>query len=112
MGRIGPVYLGLLQNEQFHKDILDDSHIQVLGSKKKLLRRLKLMKGEINVKIPWSYDLPHLAKKAGVRVLPTELIIKKLHEEGYEASQTHFSGSTIKTNAQEQKVTQLLRNDK
>lgn len=109
IARVGPLYLGHLQNENLIQKIILDPHMENLGTKKTLLKVLDNMKGEVNIDQPWSYDLQALAKKVGTRIPPTEIIIEKLREKKYNSGKTHYSGSTIKTTAQELQILKILK---
>ncbi len=105
---MGPLYLGLIQNQTYLDIMLQDSHLKSLGTQKKLIKLLVRMKNEATLDIPWSFNIPELAKKANSQVPSFQLIYKKLEDLGYKCVKTHFSGTTIKTNANETELLAIL----
>ncbi len=106
--RVGPVYLGKIQNPEYLTSMLQDNHLQKLGTKKRLLRILPKMIEESSLDIPWSFDIPTLAKKMGIRVPPIEQIAKSLNDSGYKCAKSHYSGTSFKTDAQEPEVCSII----
>lgn len=99
--KIGPLYLGRIQNSEYLSSMVHDEHLQNLGTKKRLTKILPLMIEEATLDIPWSYDIPKLAKKVGVTVPPLDKIVKILNKRGHKCFKTHYSGTTLKTDATE-----------
>lgn len=106
---IGPIYLGKTQQKGYLETMGNDVHIKSLGTKKRLTKILSRMLAEQTVNIPWSFEIERLAKKNRVRVPSTSLVIEKLREQGYKSTQTHFSGTTIKTEAHETEISAILQ---
>ncbi|MFX1508497.1 MAG: tRNA (guanine(10)-N(2))-dimethyltransferase, partial [Promethearchaeota archaeon] len=74
----------------------------------KLRKYLTLMIEESLLDIPWSFDIPALAKKNQTPVPPLTQVIKILKEMGYLCSRTHYSGTTLKTNATEPELNSII----
>jgi tRNA (guanine26-N2/guanine27-N2)-dimethyltransferase len=104
----GPIYLGKVQNSDYLSTMLHDSHLENLGTKKRLSKCLPLMIEETQLDIPWSYDIPKLAKKARVPVPPLAQVTKILDEMGYRFCKTHYSGSSLKTDADETELCSII----
>ncbi|MFX1537438.1 MAG: hypothetical protein ACFFDI_24790 [Promethearchaeota archaeon] len=107
--RVGPVYLGKIQNIDYLSPMLNDVHLEKMGTKNKLVKYLQLMIEETLLDIPWSFDIPALAKKEKTPVPPLAKIVKTLNEMGYKACKTHYSGSSLKTNADEAEICSVIR---
>ncbi|MFX0211497.1 MAG: hypothetical protein ACFFDT_36295 [Candidatus Hodarchaeota archaeon] len=107
--KVGPIYLGRIQNSEYLSSILLDEHLQKMGTKKRLVKILPLMINESLLDIPWSFDIPKLAKEIGVTVPPLSQIGKILTERGYKCFKTQYSGSSLKTDANEAEICLVIR---
>ncbi|MFX0172835.1 MAG: hypothetical protein ACFE9L_13040 [Candidatus Hodarchaeota archaeon] len=105
---LGPLYLGSIQNKEYLVAILQDEHLHRLGTQKKLSKVIPLMLEETSIGIPWSFDIPKLAKKIGVPVPPLNQVSKILTNKGFQSSKTHFSGTSLKTNADETELLSII----
>lgn len=105
---VGPLFLGKNQQIDYLKSMLHDEHLKKMGTKKKLRKCLTLMKEESLLDIPWSFDIPALAKKNQTPVPPLTHIIKILKEMGWLCSRTHYSGTSLKTNATESELNSII----
>jgi tRNA (guanine26-N2/guanine27-N2)-dimethyltransferase len=99
--KIGPLYLGPIQDKDYLLKMQYDKHLTKLGARKKLLKLILLMLEESSINIPWSYEIPNIAQKIGTTVPAINAVISKLKELGFDSYKTHFSGTSLKTNAQE-----------
>jgi tRNA (guanine26-N2/guanine27-N2)-dimethyltransferase len=106
---VGPIFLGMMQQKAYLETMQKDSHIKNLGTQKHLTKLLSLMLAEQTVNVPWSFEIERLAKKYQTRVPSTNLLIEKLREHGYSSTQTQFSGTTIKTEAPETEIREILQ---
>lgn len=70
---------------------------------------LKLLSEELDV--PFHYDTHALAKRNGLQAVKVSTVIERLEELGYLASRTHFSPTSVKTNAPFEVVIDVLRGD-
>ncbi|UCE13319.1 MAG: hypothetical protein JSV04_14180 [Candidatus Heimdallarchaeota archaeon] len=107
--KVGPLYLGKIHQIDYLSLMLSDEHLQHVGTRKRLSKVLPLMIEEGSLDLPWSFDIPQLAKKTGVQVSSIKQIATILHEMGYICHKTHFSGTSLKTNASETEVCSVLR---
>ena len=74
-----------------------------------LLRFLKIIKEESKINAVGFYDMHHIAKKRKLKIMMRkEDIIKKMKKRGFRASNTHFSGTGIRTNADYKEFLQLV----
>ncbi len=102
--KIGPVFLGPIQDKEYLLKMLKDDHLSNLGARKKLSKLIPLMLEEASSTIPWSYEMPSMAQKIGTTVPPISKVIDKLTEMGFDCYRTHFSGTSVKTDAQEPEI--------
>ncbi|MHA2074090.1 MAG: hypothetical protein ACW97X_05695 [Candidatus Hodarchaeales archaeon] len=106
--KIGPLYLGPIQDKDYLLKMQCDEHLTKLGARKKLSKLIRLMLEESSINIPWSYEIPNIAQKIGTTVPAINIVISKLKELGYDGYRTHFSGTSLKTNAQEPDITAVV----
>ncbi|MHA2224267.1 MAG: hypothetical protein ACXAC8_03635 [Candidatus Hodarchaeales archaeon] len=106
---IGPIFLGKIQKLDYLSEMLQDDHLHEMGTRKLLKKILPRMIEEATLEIPWSFDIPKLSKKAGVTVPPIEKVMTHLHEMGYQSNRIHFSGNTIKTDANEDDLISIIK---
>jgi len=107
--KIGPLFLGKIQQSNYLLSMLRDEHLVKMGTRKRLMRYLPLIIEETSLDIPWTFDIPSLAKKEKTPVPPLTHIVEILDEMGYKACKTHFSGSSLKTNADEAEICSVIR---
>lgn len=102
---VGLVYLGKIQDRKFCKEVLKEIEKRKFDkSEAKLLRAIIS-----EVDIPFYFDLHSLAKKYKIELIKTDEIIKKLKKKGFKSSRTHFSYTSIKTDASEKELLKVLR---
>ncbi|MFX0084153.1 MAG: hypothetical protein ACFFAU_00645 [Candidatus Hodarchaeota archaeon] len=106
--KIGPLFLGRIQNEEYLSLMLNDKHLLNLGTRKRLIKLLLCMVEETSIELPWSFEIPILAQKIGVTVPSVRKLIFKLTEKGYNCHRTHFSGTCLKTDAQEKEIVSII----
>jgi len=94
----GLVYLGKINNKKFCEDVFTDIKKRDFKLKKDEERLLKLLIDEADMP-PFYYDLHFLAKKLKIEVPKFEILIKKLKENGFKVSRTHFCLTAIKTDS-------------
>jgi tRNA G26 N,N-dimethylase Trm1 len=76
---------------------------------RRLNKYLLAMSEESTINSPWYYDIHWLAKRQHLSLPKMDVIIEKIHNAGYHASITHFSGKGIKTAATFKELTQVLK---
>ncbi len=111
---IGPLWLGSIQNLLFLNKVktkFTDSVQSIESFSNNFIRiekLLKRLKDEFKINVPWYYDLHRLAKRLKVSAPSTKQIIQELEDSGFKACKTHFSGQSIKTNAQVNELSDIL----
>lgn len=103
----GPLWLGPLHDKGFCNSILEQLNKRELGKKEHAVKLVELCKNELDV--PTFYDQHLLSKKLGISAIPMEELLKELVTNGFEASRTHFSGTSFKTNAGLEGILDTLR---
>lgn len=93
----GPLWLGDLHDHEFLGKLQEEVSARPLNEKKRAARIIGLAKREVEV--PTYYEYHEVTKRLGISPGPIDHAIHRLREMGYEASRTHFTGTSIKTNA-------------
>ena len=91
-----PIWISNIKDNEFVKNCVKEYESRDFLSDKPL-NLLKIIEGEIDV--PLFYDIHELSHIYKIKIPKTEEIIKKLKELGFDASATHFSPVSVKTNA-------------
>jgi len=64
-----------------------------------LIKFLKIIKGESKINSLGFYDVHNIAKKYKLKIImKKDDVIKKIKNKGFKASNTHFSGTGIRSN--------------
>jgi len=90
----GPLWLGRLHEQSFCAELL--SEVERRGFKE-ALKLIASCRDELD--IPLHYDYHKLCKSLGITAMPTDELVSALRERGFQASRTHFSGISFKTDA-------------
>ncbi len=90
----GPLWLGSINNKNFLKGVLDKSRYLESPSLDSLLTQL--IEEET---APFYFDTHKVAKELHLELKPMEKIIENLKKDGFKATRTHFSPTSIKTTA-------------
>ncbi|MFP4633573.1 MAG: tRNA (guanine(10)-N(2))-dimethyltransferase [Candidatus Aenigmatarchaeota archaeon] len=98
------VYLGKLNNEMFCKDVAKQARERSFYDEAELAEKLSE-----DVRIPFHHDLHYVAKKQKLEVRKTGGIIKELKEGGYEASESVYSTTGVKTDAPFKEVVEAMK---
>ncbi|MHA2053300.1 MAG: hypothetical protein ACW99F_06820 [Candidatus Hodarchaeales archaeon] len=106
--RIGPIFLGLIHQKKYLEKMKEDLHSTTFTRHKSVSKILDAIIGESELDLPWSYDIPRLAKETKSPIPNLDLIIQKLKEIGFNSKKTHFSGMCIKTEAKISYIENIL----
>lgn len=90
----GPLWLGKLGNKNLYKRVLVESRYLENRTLDKLLSMMIDEEGS-----PFYYDTHHAARIFDIKLRPIDEIIEDLKTRGFKASRTHFSPTSVKTNA-------------
>jgi tRNA (guanine26-N2/guanine27-N2)-dimethyltransferase len=95
-GASGPLWLSSLKDESFVESLVEAAEGHQLAHKK-TLPFLQLILEELDT--PLHYDTHTLARACSLTPPKVETVIKRLRELGYKATKTHFSPTSVKTDA-------------
>jgi tRNA (guanine26-N2/guanine27-N2)-dimethyltransferase len=90
----GPLWLGSLHDREFCEHVLVEVKKRDFSGAEKLIT---MCRDELD--IPMHYDYHKLCKSLGITAMPTDELIFALRERGFQASRTHFTGISFKTDA-------------
>jgi tRNA (guanine26-N2/guanine27-N2)-dimethyltransferase len=93
----GPLWLGSLYDRSFCKKILNKLEIGIFGTKEQARKTITLCLNELDVVA--FFDYHKLLKELKCSPIPIESLVSGLRDIGWQASKTHFSGTSIKTSA-------------
>jgi tRNA (guanine26-N2/guanine27-N2)-dimethyltransferase len=93
----GPLWLGPLYDQLFCKRVLNSLENGVFGTKKQASKTVELCLNELDVVT--FFDYHKLLKELKCPPIPIETLLSSLRSIGYQASRTHFSGTSVKTDA-------------
>lgn len=94
---MGPLWLGPLSNQDTLTEMITLLPTMKFGTAQKMEKMLHILKNELD--IGFFYDYHALCKNLKVSPPPIETFLTSLHQQGYTATRTHFSGTGIKTTA-------------
>jgi tRNA (guanine26-N2/guanine27-N2)-dimethyltransferase len=93
----GPLWLGPLHDRSLCKKVISKLEIGIFGTKEQAKKTVNLCLNELDVVT--FFDYHKLLKELKCSPIPIASLISGLRDIGYQASKTHFSGTSIKTNA-------------
>src|SRR3990172_926624 len=99
----GPLWLGGLHDRNFCGDIIDEVKKLELKDAEKLI---SLCRDELE--IPTNYDYHKLCKLLGITAMPTDELIQTLRDRGFQASRTHFSWISFKSDAGIEEIKKVI----
>ncbi|MCE8426046.1 MAG: tRNA (guanine(10)-N(2))-dimethyltransferase [Candidatus Methanoperedens sp.] len=94
MSIAGPLWLGNLHDKGFCDHLIDEIKKRDIPGAEKLIAACR---DEID--IPVHYNYHKICKRMGLTAMPTDELVLALRENGFNASRTHFSGISFKTDA-------------
>ncbi|MFB6216236.1 MAG: hypothetical protein ABEJ72_04605 [Candidatus Aenigmatarchaeota archaeon] len=98
------VYLGSINTDRFCENLASRLRERDFYDEASMVSGIH--RGE---NIPYHYDIHYLAKKMNLETLPTDKLIEMLEEEGYEARESEFSPTAVKSGAPFEVVKRLLQ---
>jgi tRNA (guanine26-N2/guanine27-N2)-dimethyltransferase len=93
----GPVWLGILREEEFCNEVISQLDEHTLNTKDKAKKLISFSRDELD--IPMFYDQHVICKELGVSATGIEILLEALRAYGFKASRTHFNGTSFKTDA-------------
>jgi N2,N2-dimethylguanosine tRNA methyltransferase len=104
----GPLWLGPLYDQPFCEAVLKNLENGVFGTKQRASKTIELCLNELDVVT--FFDYHKLLKELKCPPVPIETLIRGLRNIGYQASRTHFSGTSVKTDANAATLKDVLFN--
>lgn len=93
----GPLWLGPFKEPEFCNEVISELEAHPLNTKDKAKKIITFCRDELD--IPMFYDQHVICKELGVSAIGIESLVEALRASGFEASRTHFSGTSFKTDA-------------
>ncbi|MCX9084421.1 MAG: tRNA (guanine(10)-N(2))-dimethyltransferase [Candidatus Methanoperedens sp.] len=100
----GPLWLGRLHDREFCELVLDEIEKREF----KIIDKL-IFSCRDELEIPMHYDVHKVCKMLGITAMSTVDLIFALKEKGFQASRTHFSGISFKTDAGMEDIKRVAR---
>lgn len=100
----GPLWLGRLHDREFCEGALGEIGKRGFRDAERLIAACR---DELD--IPMHYDYHKLCKSLGITAMPTDELVSALRERGFQASRTHFSGVSFKTDAGMEEIKGVVR---
>lgn len=100
----GPLWLGRLHDREFCDLVIDEVIKREFKGVDKLISRCR-----DELEIPMHYDVHKVCKMLGLTAMSTEDLLSALREKGFQASRTHFSGISFKTDAGMEEIKVVVR---
>jgi tRNA (guanine26-N2/guanine27-N2)-dimethyltransferase len=99
----GPVWLGSTHDVEYVTDVRERL-TEELGTATRSRRLIDTIANEIDT--PTHYDQHRLSKQWGVSAIAMDDFLDALRDDGFEASRTHYGGTTLKTDADVEAIKQ------
>jgi tRNA (guanine26-N2/guanine27-N2)-dimethyltransferase len=100
----GPLWLGRLHDREFCDLVIDEVVKREFIGADKLISTCR-----DELEIPMHYDVHKVCKMLGLTAMSTEDLLSALREKGFQASRTHFSGISFKTDAGMEEIKVVVR---
>lgn len=110
----GPMWLGKLWDNKLVNKMYKSMNKESLKIKsinnKSLKNFLKIVKDESKINIIGFYDIHKICKKYKIKQIPKkELLLKKIRNIGYKATETHFNPLGIRSDIELKKLLKIIR---
>jgi len=100
----GPLWFGKLHEREFCDKLFGETEKRGF---KEALKLIAACRDELD--IPMHYDLHKICKSLGITAISTIELVSALRERGFQASRTHFSGISFKTDAGMENIKSIVR---
>ncbi len=99
----GPIWKGDLWDKKLVRKMVKNNEVEENS------KILNVIRDESGVGGIGFYDLHKIAKRHKVDIPRKEELIKKLNKKGYKASETHFSGFSVRSDIEFEKLLKIIR---
>jgi tRNA (guanine26-N2/guanine27-N2)-dimethyltransferase len=103
----GPLWLGPFREPGFCNEVISELEERPLKTKEKAKKIIIFSRDELD--IPMFYDQHVICKELGVSATGIEALIETIKAYGFEASRTHFSGTSFRTDAPLDKIKGIIK---
>ncbi|WP_148705180.1 tRNA (guanine(10)-N(2))-dimethyltransferase [Methanosarcina siciliae] len=103
----GPLWLGPFRKSEFCNEALSELEVHPLNMKEKAKKIITFCRDELD--IPMFYDQHVICKELGASATGIETLIETLKADGFEASRTHFSGTSFRTDAPIAEIKKIIQ---
>ncbi len=103
----GPMWLGPFREPDFCNETISELEVRPLNTKDKAKKLITFCRDELD--IPMFYDQHVICKELGVSATGIETLIEAIKAYGFEASRTHFSGTSFRTDAPIDKTKEIIK---
>lgn len=103
----GPLWLGPFRDPDFCNETISKLEEHPLNTKEKAKKLITLCRDELD--IPMFYDQHVLCKALGVSATGIEALLEGIRANGFEASRTHFSGTSFRTDAPIDRIKDIIK---
>ncbi|MCC4765333.1 tRNA (guanine(26)-N(2))-dimethyltransferase [Methanosarcina sp. DH1] len=103
----GPLWLGPFREQAFCDEVISELEVHPLNTKDKAKKIITFCRDELD--IPMFYDQHVICKELGASATGIEILIVALKAHGFEASRTHFSGTSFRTDAPITEIKEIIR---
>jgi tRNA (guanine26-N2/guanine27-N2)-dimethyltransferase len=98
MAVAGPLWMNNLFNRNFCEEMLIESRRVELAEKNRVLKLLRIILGEVGAS-PTYFIIDKISEKLKVPGISKTMLIKKVVDQGYKATETHFNSRGIRSDA-------------
>ena len=103
----GPLWLGPFREPDFCNETISKLEVLPLNTKDKAKKIITFCRDELDV--PMFYDQHVICKELGVSAVGIEALVEAIKAHGFEASRTHFSGTSFRTDAPIDKIKEIIK---
>jgi tRNA (guanine26-N2/guanine27-N2)-dimethyltransferase len=101
------MWLGPFREPDFCNETISELEVHPLNTKDKAKKLITLCRDELD--IPMFYDQHVICKLLGVSATGIETLVEAIKAHGFEASRTHFSGTSFRTEAPIGKIKEIIK---
>jgi len=102
----GPLWLGPFRESEFCNEVISELEVHPLNTTEKAKKLITFCRDELDM--PMFYDQHVICKELGTSATGMETLIEALKAYGFEASRTHFSGTSFKTDAPLREIKKII----
>jgi len=105
----GPLWLGKIWEAEALRIMQEENQKRNYKNKSEINHLLNTIYSESEIPVPFYYDIHKIADKLRAQIPSFDVVQKKLEENGYKASRTHFNLHAIKTDADAEEIISIIK---